>query len=141
MWRELFRERRPALLSLRSSERVVLSGPGGLRHGLRQLPLVGDVQHAVVVLDHLAQGLQVALDEAGDDLALEAAILALIDDPLADDEFPSKFARSSGRRPPRLQVQNCSRSPFAVPSCGLNAAPIQFRGCGVGAEAGQLVVE
>ena len=45
------------------------------------------MQDAVVVLDHMAQGLQVALDEAGDDLAFEAAVLTLLDDPLADDEF------------------------------------------------------
>jgi chromate transporter len=38
-------------------------------------------------LDHIAQGFQVALDEAGDDLAFEAAVFALLDDPLADDEF------------------------------------------------------
>ena len=75
------------LLSLRSLERDDLSGPGRFRHGQPQLPLAGDVQHAVVVFDHVAQGLQVALDEAGDDLAFEAAVLALLDDPLADDEF------------------------------------------------------
>jgi hypothetical protein len=56
-------------------------------HGQQQLPLAGDVQHAAVILDHVADGLQVALEEAGHDLALEAAILALFDDPLADDEF------------------------------------------------------
>jgi hypothetical protein len=39
------------------------------------------------VLDHTAQGFNVVLDEAGDDLAFEAAVLALLDDPLADYEF------------------------------------------------------
>jgi hypothetical protein len=60
------------------------------------LPLAGDVQHAAVIPDHVADGLQVALEEAGHDLALEAAILALFDDPLADDEFSLGFVRSLG---------------------------------------------
>jgi hypothetical protein len=59
------------------------------------LPLAGDVQHAAVILDHIANGLQVALEEAGHDLALEAAVFALLDDPLADDELLG-FVRSSG---------------------------------------------
>jgi hypothetical protein len=62
-----------------------LSGP--FRHRQLQLLLARDMQHAVIVLDHIANGLQVALDEAGDDLALEAAVFALLDDPLPDDEF------------------------------------------------------
>jgi hypothetical protein len=36
------------------------------------------VQYAVVVLDHIAQGFHVALDEAGDDLAFEAAVFTLL---------------------------------------------------------------
>ena len=70
-----------------------LSGP--FRHRRLQLLLARDMQHAVIVLDHIANGLQVALDEAGDDLALEAAVFALLDDPLADDELLG-FVRSSG---------------------------------------------
>jgi hypothetical protein len=38
---------------------------------------------------YVPQGLQVGVDEAGDDLALQSAVLALLDDPLADYEFPS----------------------------------------------------
>jgi hypothetical protein len=38
-----------------------------------QLPFACNEQHAVVVLDEVAHGFMVSLDEAGDDLALEAA--------------------------------------------------------------------
>jgi hypothetical protein len=58
-------------------------------------------------ITHIAQGFQVALDEAGDDLDCEAAVLALLDDPLADYEFhktrslirPSSFAPSGSKLP------------------------------------------
>ena len=55
------------------------------------------MQYAVVVLDHIAQGFHVALDEAGDDLAFEAAVFVLLDDPLAGSSgcllaAPSAFA-------------------------------------------------
>ena len=39
------------------------SPAGGFRHDQPQLPLAGDVQDAVVVFDHIAQGLQVPFDE------------------------------------------------------------------------------
>src|ERR1700733_13152855 len=39
-----------------------LSGP--FRHRQLQLLLARDMQHAVIVLDHIANGLQVALDQA-----------------------------------------------------------------------------
>ena len=58
----VFLETASPLLSLRSLERDDLSGPGRFRHGQPQLTLAGDGQHAVVVFDHVAQGLQVALD-------------------------------------------------------------------------------
>jgi hypothetical protein len=38
-------------------------------------------------------------------------LLSFLDDPLADAEFHWNSVRSSGRRPPRLQVQNCPRDP------------------------------
>jgi hypothetical protein len=63
------------------------SRAGGFRHDQPQLPLARDVQHAVVVLDHVAKGLQIPLDEGGYDFALEAAVFTLLDDPLADDDF------------------------------------------------------
>ena len=65
------------------------------RHRQLQLPLARNVQDALIVLDHIAHGLVVALDEAGDDLALEAAVLALFNDPLADDELSAGFALHS----------------------------------------------
>ena len=39
------------------------------------------------VLDHVAHGLVVALDKAGHNFALKAAVFTLFDDSLADDEF------------------------------------------------------
>jgi hypothetical protein len=60
-----------------------------MRHRQTQLLFTRNVQHPVIILDDVTHGLQVPLDEAGDDLPLKTAVLALLNDPLADDEFQS----------------------------------------------------
>src|SRR4029077_4449484 len=72
-----------------------------LGHRQTQLRLPSTVQHPIIVLDHVAHGLVVALDKAGHNFALKAAVLTLFDDSLADDEFQqdSLFAHVTPRRP------------------------------------------
>ena len=96
------------------------------------------MQYAVVVLDHIAQGFHVALDEAGDDLAFEAAVFVLLDDPLAGSSgcllaAPSAFAPLASRGgdvadrlPPHAAAEfepHDNRPSMELIDFGLNTAP------------------